>query len=175
MQNYKGAQGMHIMSEETEIENLKKQALEELLKVFPNIDKNDYKFIGSTYIFNRLGNDIDIVAFSKNHNYIDFVKNDFEFGGSFRYASPEKVDIDDSWHSWKKPLGNTFVNIILTTDKEYFKKWITACEVCKYIVMSGGHIEKHVVHGIHAIIMDNSSVENELSIRKPKMSIMNKN
>lgn len=112
----------------------------------------DDELVGSTY-YRGEGQDIDILVLTSGD--IDSMSFD-----GWAYGGSEGL-FGSTWMSWKK--GTT--NMLVTNKREYFSAWCTAAEVAKFLVLNGVTLRKGDVHGIHEIIMDDSTAEDEAKRR----------
>lgn len=108
--------------------------------------------VGSTY-YRGVGNDIDIlVRTSSDPTALHFPG--WEYGGSVGHFG-------DKWESWKRGR----INMLVTRCGDYFERWCTAAEVCRYLVLKGYDLKTCDAHGIHGIIMDEAEAEDEVKRR----------
>lgn len=128
-----------------------------------------YGLVGSTYISDKEDSDVDIIVYV-DQNPSEVVMTDWSYGGSHGEGNT------DMWESWKRivfqsehkveGVGPVVVNAILTNNKEYFNSWMVGAEVCRFLHLRGIHVPTSAVHGVHGIIMDNTTAEEELDNRK---------
>lgn len=115
--------------------------------------------VGSTYIKDRTDGDVDLLALLDLGNHqvhgVDCMAFDgWAYGGSVGLGN-------DHWMSWKKLVNGVEVNMLLTDRIEYLSSWLTAAEVCRFLHLQGHTIKPATVHGIHEIIMDDSTADAE--------------
>lgn len=117
--------------------------------------------VGSTYIRDALSpSDVDILCCIPNSSIDELDFDGWEYGGS---SAP--CPNNDKWMSWKKVIHGVVINMLVTNSREYERAWATAAEVCRYLHLKGYDILRCDVHGIHEIIMDGSTAEDELPKR----------
>ena len=113
-----------------------------------------FDLVGSMYIVGE-GQDIDVLVLVQvlGNNDIQALEIEgWEYGGSIPGEG-----CGDNWISLKKKD----INLLVTSDKEYYDKWITAAEVCKYLQDSGVILTKQQRVSVHSIIMDDSAANVE--------------
>lgn len=124
-----------------------------------SIENFRYEVVGSTYIKDNHKSDIDVLVLVKDICLECTGFEGWEYGGSVGMGN-------DHWMSWKKyTVDGVEVNMLLTTDEQYFYSWLTAAEVCRFLHLQGYDIRTSTVHGIHEIIMDDSTAEVEHLVR----------
>ena len=118
-----------------------------------------HEVVGSTYIKDSDQSDVDILVLDE-----DLFLDELTFPG-WAYGGSEGIDPDGHWMSWKRRVGGVEVNMLLVTDKAYFDSWLTAAEVCRFLHLQGYNLKSASVHGVHEIIMDDSTAEDEQKVR----------
>lgn len=118
------------------------------------------ELVGSSYITDKTDSDLDILCFVRQSQYAvgvgGMVFNGWAYGGSVG------EDGEDNWGSWKKHFpGIGEVNMLVTTNEEYFNSWLTSAEVCRLLHLRGVAVPRDVRVGIHSIIMDDSTADYE--------------
>lgn len=83
----------------------------------------------------------------------------WDYGGSTGAAG------DHSWASYTQRVQGIPVNMIFVTDHDYMTRWCMAVEVCKFLKMRGVALKKSDIHGVHQIIMDDTSAITEHATR----------
>lgn len=129
-----------------------------LLSVSPELHESvkSAALVGSTYIYGQ-GVDIDVLVLVDSEHLISSWQHpEWKYGGS----TPKS---GDGWGSWKK--GE--VNLLLTHSEDYFNKWLTAADVCKYLFHKRSIVlSKEERIAVHAMIMDGKEfcdyVDNDL-------------
>lgn len=144
----------------------------------------DAQIVGSTYIADNTKSDVDVLMLVKAPTVFNDPENPWrcvqhcpdlgcttipgwEYGGSHNEGNP------DVWESFKrKHEDGTEVNALICTSEEYFSNWLTAAEVCRYLHLAektyfekygvGSVWEKGLRIGIHNILMDDSTAEDEI-------------
>lgn len=116
--------------------------------------------VGSSYITDKADSDLDILCYVKQPEYSlgvgCMVFHGWAYGGSVG------EDGEDNWGSWKKHFpGVGEVNMLVTTNKDYFDRWLTSAEVCRLAHLRGIAVPRDVRVGIHSIIMDDSTADYE--------------
>lgn len=128
----------------------------------------EQQVVGSSYIRGVVGDnsDVDILVLVPNYRDVNdvFLKTEgWCYGGS----SPTS---NDRWGSWTKCVyseeGHVEVNLLMTADPVYYEAWAKAAEVCRFITLQGIILKNGMVHGIHEIIMDDSTAETESDGRR---------
>jgi hypothetical protein len=114
--------------------------------------------VGSAYIHEKETSDIDVLAHidleCTEKDIYNLVFNGWEYGGSAGEGD------DSIWGSWKKTIMNVEVNMLLTTDKEFFNNWLTSAEVCKYLHRRGILKDDRSDRiAIHQIIMEDQTTD----------------
>jgi len=123
-----------------------------------SLDANDLTIIGTTYILGD-GADVDVLAYVPGFSQYEHGFDYWEYGGS----GPEHTN--DTFGSWKRTVDGVVVNLIITGDKDYHDAWITSAEVCRFLHLQGVQITAGTRHGIHEIIMDDASADEEVKHR----------
>jgi hypothetical protein len=116
--------------------------------------------VGSSYITDKTDSDLDILVLAtggpRHISVGEMVFNGWAYGGSVG------EDGEDNWGSWKKHVpGVGEVNMLVTTDEEYFNAWLTSAEVCRLLHLRGITVPRDVRVSIHSIIMDDSTADYE--------------
>lgn len=122
--------------------------LEQALGMLPFDTKYaEAALVGSAYTMGA-GQDIDLLLLVDNKDVSRFTLTckGAEVGGS-----SDPLAMQDCWESMR--LGK--LNILLCDDEEFFEKWKTAAEVCKYLKLG---IKQQRVD-VHRIIMDGLTAE----------------
>lgn len=120
--------------------------------------------VGSTYIQDKEDSDVDVLVL------VDENPSELSSFSGWQLGGSRNVGSADYWESWKRivkaPDGSdVVVNMILVGERDYFYAWIHAAEACRFLHLSGVKLTKGQVHGVHAIIMDESTTEVELEQR----------
>lgn len=125
------------------------------------------QLVGSAYIKGE-GHDIDVLVHVEYRTLYEASIHCEGFSG-WTYGGSSNKDNPDSWESFKKlvKIDGAFVeiNMILVDSEEYYNAWVTSAEVCKFLYDKGVELTKGAIHGVHAIIMDDSDSEEELKQR----------
>jgi hypothetical protein len=116
--------------------------------------------VGSTYISDRTDSDVDLLCWHKSFDIASMTFSGWLYGGSAGLC-PD----NEKWMSWKREVNGVTVNMLLTNDPEYAAKWLTAAEVCRYLHLKDQGLKTCDVHGVHEIIMDDSTAEDEVKRR----------
>ena len=101
------------------------------------------------------GQDIDVLVLVQvlgNNDIHALEIEGWEYGGSIPGEG-----WGDNWISLKKKD----INLLVTSDKEYYDKWITSAEVCKYLQDSGVILTKQQRVSVHSVIMDDCTANGE--------------
>jgi len=161
----------HVKFEPMTIEeriDIAKRAISEALG--KDIDNFRHEVVGSTYIKGSDKSDVDMLilyptrrtkGYSVNWGAGDLDKLWFDgwtYGGSVGMGN-------DNWMSWKRTVDGVEVNMLLVDEQPYFDSWLAASEVCRFLHLQGYDIKTGTVHGIHEIIMDDSTAEVENNFR----------
>lgn len=118
--------------------------------------RESMELVGSTYISDAENRDIDILVCIPGVDLDPMYFDGWQYGGSVGMGN------DHSWMSWKTSFPDCGeVNMLITNKQEYKTLWLTAAEVCRFIFLKGITLPTAVVHGIHEIIMDDSTAETE--------------
>lgn len=122
-------------------------AITEWRSALPGHPITEYDMVGSTYIEDKLTNDVDVLllvptspAISWNSLY------NWRFGGSGDHGDPR-------FQSLKRTIDGVEVNLLVTNDKLFFDNWTKAARVCFLLHQDDGVIEKRNRISIHDIIM----------------------
>lgn len=116
--------------------------------------------VGSTYIRDRTDGDVDILTYHESFDVDAMSFSGWLYGGSAGLC-PD----NNKWMSWKKIVNGVEVNMLIVGDKAYRNQWLTAAEVCRFLHLKGVALPSPVVHGVHEIIMDDSTAEDEVKRR----------
>lgn len=121
----------------------------------------DTNIVGSTYIKHRPDGDIDVLVLS------DTCPDEAHFpgwiyGGSGAMRGPDNPDM---FGSWKRTVQGVEVNLLLVSGETYFRRWLDAAEVCRFMHLKGVPLTRGLVHGIHEIIMADSDAATEITRR----------
>lgn len=129
-----------------------------------------HAIVGSTYIqdvgpsaFNTRDLDILVLVSEYGPGPMEIGFEGWAYGGSVGEGN------DSLWGSWKRSYNGLEVNLLVTGNREYYYKWLTAAEVCRYIsLMQDMACEREDDYriGIHNIIMDDSTAEYEIERMK---------
>jgi hypothetical protein len=123
-----------------------------------DIEQLRWDVVGSTYIKDKDSSDVDILVLDESMSLEEQFFEGWAYGGSVGAGN-------DHWMSWKRTVDGVEVNMLLVTDKTYFDLWLTAAEVCRFLHLQGCDVKSATVHGIHEIIMDDSTAEEEQLVR----------
>lgn len=161
------------MTNEERINIAKLAVFEALSQEFSNshavLTFNTAEVVGSTYISDRTDSDVDILCWDKSFDINNMTFSGWAYGGSGGLCP-----YDGKWMSWKREVNGVTVNMLLTRDADYYGKWLTAAEVCRFIHLKAGQLDhealcdgltRAMVHGVHEIIMDDSTAEDEIKRR----------
>ena len=128
----------------------------------------DCALVGSTYITDRQDSDVDIIVRLGHPAYCfcDEIQTALRIQG-WESGGSESQSAGGEWDSYKKVVADVLVNVILVWDNEYYDKWLTAAEVCRFMHIMGVQPKywSGLVHGVHEIIMDDSTAVTELTRR----------
>lgn len=117
----------------------------------------DVRLVGSTYIRDSDGSDVDLLVTTP----LDVGELFFE-GWSYGGSTPKS---GDGWCSWKKIITvddkPVEVNLLVCSDRQYIAAWLNAAEVCRFLSLAGVTLTRGQVHGVHAIIMDDRTAQEE--------------
>lgn len=119
------------------------------------------ELVGSTYIKGN-GTDIDVLCLVPEADLDSVVFPGWMYGGS---NVPSQSTDDGRFGSWKYDVDGTDVNMLIVTSEEYANAWLTAAEVCRFLHLAGVDLTRGAVHGVHEIIMDDSTAETEVPKR----------
>lgn len=117
------------------------------------------EIVGSTYIADETTRDVDILVLIPGVILEDLFFSDWQYGGSSGMGN------ESDWMSWKSLRNGVEINMLITNKKEYFSAWLTAAEVCRFLFLKGIKLPSALVHGVHAIIMDDSTADTEYTNR----------
>ena len=117
-----------------------------------------HEVVGSTYIKDNDKSDVDIIVLDESFDLECMGFPGWAYGGSSGMGN-------DHWMSWKRQVDGVEVNMLLVADKAYFDSWLTATEVCRFLHLQGYNLKSASVHGVHEIIMDDSTAEDEQKVR----------
>ena len=117
-----------------------------------------HEVVGSTYIKDNDKSDVDIIVLDESFDRECMGFPGWAYGGSSGMGN-------DHWMSWKRQVDGVEVNMLLVADKAYFDSWLTATEVCRFLHLQGYNLKSASVHGVHEIIMDDSTAEDEQKVR----------
>ena len=118
------------------------------------------ELVGSTYIKGN-GTDIDVLCLVPEADLDTLGFPGWEYGGS---GDPTRMD-SGRFGSWKYDVGGEVVNMLIVTSVEYANAWLTAAEVCRFLHLAGVDLTRGAVHGVHEIIMDDSTADTEIPKR----------
>jgi hypothetical protein len=146
-----------------------------------------HELVGSTYIADKQDSDLDVLILVKKPSQVledkeglDLLQHvpdlesahlpGWKYGGSYNEGDP------GVWESFKTTWNGREINAILVDNEEYWWSWVKAAEVCRYIHLmqkkNGDSVyspeaisELDVRIGIHNILMDDSSAEDEAKVR----------
>ena len=105
-----------------------------LLNEAVTVDPSSMEVVGSTYIKDRADSDVDILVLVKRGELLPDL-NTLAFSG---WAYGGSVGLgNDSWMSWKRVVNGVEVNMLLTNRADYFKLWLDAAEVCRFLHLQG--------------------------------------
>lgn len=133
-----------------------RKAISEALGV--NIDTYCNDVVGSTYIRDNSASDVDILVLVPNVRLEEEHFDGWAYGGSVGMGN-------DHWMSWKRTVDGVEVNMLLVGNRQYYDDWLTAAEVCRFLHLQGYAVNTGTVHGIHEIIMDDSTADAEVRHR----------
>lgn len=119
-----------------------------------DIETLRYEIVGSTYISDKVTSDVDILVFDPSRMLEEELFDGWAYGGSVGIGN-------DNWMSWKRTVDGVEVNMLLVTNEAYFNSWLTAAEVCRFLHLQGYNLRSASVHGVHEIIMDDSTADYE--------------
>lgn len=123
------------------------------------VTPDELECVGSTYISDAGTSDVDILLCFPVPCVGEVVLADgWDFGGSV-------CEGGDHWQSWKKTVQGVEVNLLMCRTQAYIDAWLTSAEVCRFLHLLGITLPRGAVHGIHQIIMDDSTAEEELPRR----------
>jgi hypothetical protein len=125
-----------------------------------------YCFVGSSYIEDKVVNDIDILVYVDTlHETVSELFNrvnqhvqseSWEFSGSMlEYHHDGKYTFE--WGSYKKEIDGVIYNLIIVFDLKYYLKFSVAARYCKALHVEGIVLSKQQRINIHEIIRDNKS------------------
>lgn len=117
------------------------------------------ELVGSTYIADEQTRDVDILVLIPDADLSCIFFSDWQYGGSVGMGN------ESDWMSWKCVQNGLEINMLLTNKKTYFNAWLTAAEVCRFLFLKGIKLPSAAVHGIHEIIMDDSTADVEITRR----------
>lgn len=98
-----------------------------------------FRVVGSTYIMNRRGMDIDVICYADGYVPFEQIPGFVCQDHNPDYPEDEMVSYRYS-----------DINLLMVTTKEYFNLWIRSAEVCKFLQAE----DKDLRVKIHRIIMD---------------------
>jgi hypothetical protein len=128
----------------------------------PNVASEfNLDIVGSTYIADTTDRDVDILVLSPFADIGSLTFSGWDYDGSCGPCP----DNPDAWMSWKKTVDGVEINMLICSTKAYITAWLTAAEVCRFLHLSGIAVKSAVVHGIHEIIMDDSTADAEMIVR----------
>lgn len=117
--------------------------------------------VGTAYIEDKVSTDVDILVllrpsgFSVEELYLE----------NWTYSGSRAAHTNGKFASFKRVVMGVTVNLLVTDDVLYFMDWVTAAEVCRFLHVMGVPIPAGVRHGIHEIIMDDSTAAHEATSR----------
>lgn len=126
-----------------------------------NASIEEVAIVGTAYIEDKDSTDVDILVhlrpggFSAKGLYLE----------GWSYSGSNSAHTNDRFASFKRVVMGVSVNLLVTDDARYFMDWVTAAEVCRFLHVMGVPIPAGVRHGIHEIIMDDSTAEQEAPSR----------
>lgn len=121
-----------------------------------------FALVGSAFICDRQDSDVDVLVLSTTSPE-EATFPGWEYGGSGQHA--HIGDNEDKFGSWKRTVDGIEVNLLLVADEVYFRRWLDAAEVCRFLHLKGVLLQRGLVHGVHEIIMDDSTAELEIGRR----------
>ena len=107
--------------------------------------------VGSTYVRDGNDSDIDILVLVRKFEELPLPWTEGGSGGS----------AGGGFRSWKMEKDGETINVLQVDSLEYYISWKQAAEVCRFLYLRGFTVPTAVVHGIHGIIMDAASAEEE--------------
>jgi len=103
--------------------------------------------VGSTYIEDKLTNDVDVLLLVPTFPLIPWdALTGWAFDGSGSKGDPR-------FQSLKKEVDGVVVNLLVTNNQLFFNNWVKAAQVCFLLHQDDGVIEKRNRTSIHDIIM----------------------
>lgn len=122
-----------------------------------NATIEEVAIVGTAYIEDKDSTDVDILVFLRpgcrpaEELYLE----------NWTYSGSNAAHTNDKFASFKRVVMGVTVNLLVTSDALYFMDWVTAAEVCRFLHVMGVPVPAGVRHGIHEIIMDDSTAEQE--------------
>lgn len=123
-----------------------------LQNVFPHLEDKPIRMevVGSTYISERTDSDVDVLV------CVPFVVDTAHFPGWVSGGSASDSG-NGNFQSWKRVEDGVLVNLLGCSSMEYINSWLTAAEVCRFLHIRGIPLDTGAVHGVHEIVMDDST------------------
>lgn len=114
--------------------------------------------VGSAYISDREDSDVDVLVLIPGFAPPEESFPGWNYGGS-------DGEGNDEWGSWKAYHNGVEVNMLITGKQEYFNQWLSAAEVCRFLHLKGYKLSTGAVHGVHEILMEDSTAVEEVKNR----------
>lgn len=119
-----------------------KLAREAITDLEKHVEVLDYHVGGSCWITSA-GNDVDVIVLVK----------DLEFGKLsliYTHLGEESYASDGDFDSYRH--GD--VNFILCSDPDYYRRWLHARDVCRFLYMKRGLSDRDTRVAVHHIVVD---------------------
>lgn len=122
-------------------------AITEWRSALPEHPITGQAIVGSTYIEDKLTNDVDVLLLVPTFPIIPWgALTGWAFDGSGCRGDPR-------FQSLKKELDGVMVNLLVTNNQLFFNNWVKAAQVCFLLHQADSFLEKQDRISIHDIIM----------------------
>lgn len=120
------------------------------------------EIVGSAYIRDCETSDVDVLVYIPKA-WFDAHSTSLEilhFPG-WMYGGSDGA-CGSQWESFTQTVQGVEVNMLITNSYEYFVDWCNAAEVCRFLHLKGITLPTALVHGVHEIVMEGASAEDEV-------------